>query len=127
LLDAHQVAVRLRDFQVGDRVQAVGVPSPDRALEYLGSRVIDSDLEAVRDQVGTVVSWNPNRHVLTVRTQSGQVETVSLVYRAAVVAPHNEKGVWRIHHGDRVTLTGVLDTRLHRVADITSVHISHSG
>ena len=47
LWDAARQAITLQDFDAGDRVRATGVPSPDKALVYLGTRVQDLDVLTV--------------------------------------------------------------------------------
>ena len=46
--------IGLQYIQKGDHVSAAGVPTPDKALVYLGNRITDSDVEVVHDQIGFV-------------------------------------------------------------------------
>lgn len=113
--------IHVRDIQVGDSMTAAGVPSPDMALVYLGSRLTDLDLREVQDQAGFVLRWHPGSGVLSLLIAGGGLETVRLnrqTYSGPLRAgrPH-------IRRGDAVTVSGVLDSRLHEVVDPAAVEI----
>jgi hypothetical protein len=52
LRDATGHAVTLNDLRSGDRIHATGVPTPDKALVYLGDVLVDLDLRLVHDRRG---------------------------------------------------------------------------
>ena len=57
---------QLRAIQKGDHIQAVGVPTPDRALVYLGNTIKDTDLRSIKDELGVVLGWSRKNRWLKV-------------------------------------------------------------
>ena len=114
--------IGLRFIQKGDRVKAVGVPTPDKALVYLGSSITDSDIEVVRDQIGFVTRWNARRRKLSVHVSGGMIVTVSLKGATAYNGPRNGRGVPMPLHGDVVGISGVINIREHKVIGPATVH-----
>ena len=114
--------IGLRFIQKGDRVKAVGVPTPDKALVYLGNSITDSDIEVVHDQIGFVTHWNARRRNLSVHVSGGMIVTVSLKAPTAYNGPRSSTGVPTPLHGDVVGISGVINTREHKVIGSATVH-----
>ena len=76
LLSTDAEVIHLGDIQRGDRVDAVGIPSPDRA--YPGNRLRDLDLAGVSEQTGSVVRWDAAHGILTIRVTGGGEEEVPI-------------------------------------------------
>jgi phospholipase C len=123
LQDSGKKTIHISDIQPGDHVEAAGVPSPDKALVYLGSRLTDLDLKTVVDQVGSVTYWNSHTHLLTIHLTVGGYETVK-VKRAIYTGP-TRNGAMRIRKADLVSINGIFDSRLHRIVEATAVVIYH--
>lgn len=115
--------IYLRDFQVGDRVSAAAIPTPDKALVYLGSRVQDMDVEFVQDQLANVLLWNARRKVLTVRVPGGSTETVQITGQTKVLGAAHRTTSHLFRTTDLVAITGLLNQRLQRFANTQAVLI----
>jgi hypothetical protein len=120
--DASGNTVRFRAIQPGDLIDAAAVPTPDKALVYLASRLSDLDLQALHDQLGLVDSWNPRTHLLTVHFLDGSWRTVA-VNRQNYRGPLDDRGNPRIQASEAVSLTGAVNTRLHRLVDVVTVQV----
>jgi hypothetical protein len=119
--------VPLRDVTRGDQIEAAAIPTPDRALVYLGSRIIDVSLALVKDQVGIVTHWNSNRRVLTIQLPDSGRERVDLLPHTRFFAPRDADGTPRIVSGDLASVSGVSNQRLHAVVDPSLVRIYAAG
>jgi len=125
LTDVDGTQIPLRAVQNGDRLDAQGVPSPDKALLYLGQRVTDLDASAVPEQVGAVVRWNRIKHRLVVHVD-GSNEVLVISKRTYFVAPRGTHGRVRIRPHDVVVIKGaILNTRLDILVAPQVVHVYH--
>jgi phospholipase C len=126
ILTAAGDIVPLRDVTRGDAVEAAAVPTPDRALVYLGSTITDLDLRVIRQQAALVIRWSRVRRTLTVEVPGSGKEAVVVRATTKLIAPRDPDGLPTIQRGDPVLVSGVLNTRLHRVVDPSLVHV-YSG
>jgi phospholipase C len=115
--------VPLRDVARGDHVEAAAIPTPDRALVYLGSRITDLSLVMVKNQVGIVTRWNRTKRVLTIQLPDNGSERVLLRPNTPFFVPRDAGGAARILPGDVATVTGISNQRLHAVVDPSSVSV----
>lgn len=109
--------VPLYDVSPGDYIKTDAVPSPDRALLYLGSRVTDLNLAVIHDQSGVVTRWHPASRRITVHVADGASEVVQLRRRTHVFRTR------AIRAGDVAVVTGVLNRRRAFVVDPWTVHL----
>jgi len=115
LLDADGQSMPLRVVQPGDRLTAAGVPSPDKALVYLGSQIKDLDIHSYKDEIGFITSWNSRRQMLTAHFSNNVRATIHLNAATQYSGPHKSNGKPHLHRGYVIGVTGSLDTQLHQV------------
>ena len=127
LQGASGTPIQLRDMRKGDWVSASGVPSPDRALVYLGQRISDLDLDTVTNQMGTVTRWAPNRRRLTVQLPRGQTEKITLWPQTRLIGARGNGGKRLFRPGDVVAVTGLLNDRLNQVVDAWTIRVYQNG
>jgi phospholipase C len=123
LVGANGKTIRLRDIQKGDLVTAKGVPTPDKALVFLGNRISDPSVLRVQDQIGFVTAWNADLGTMKVHVSGGQIETVTLQRDGQYSGPRDGNGNPKVHVGNIVGITGVVNTRLKRVTDLAWVRV----
>ncbi len=111
----------LQDIQPGDHVSAVGTPTPDNALVYLGNQITDSDAEVVKDEIGFVTAWHPQQHAITVHVGGGMIVSLSLRSPTKWNGPKNDNGKPYVTVGSVIGITGTINTRLHRVVGPVTV------
>ncbi len=115
LLDADGQPMPLRVVQPGDRLRAAGVPSPDKALVYLGSQIKDLDIHSYRDEIGFITSWNSQRQLMTAHFSNNVFATIHLNAATHYSGPRKNNGKPHLHRGYVIGVTGSLDTQLHQV------------
>lgn len=113
--------IGLQFIQKGDHVSAAGVPTPDKALVYLGNRITDSDAEVVHDQIGFVTRWNSQQRTLAVHVSGGMIVTMTLKNPSTFHGPRHDGGTPTLVRGDVVGISGVINTRQHRVIGAAAV------
>lgn len=120
--------ISIRELQVGDRSRAQGVPSPDRALVYLGQSDTDLDLQLVAEETGVVRHKSVVARSLTVQLTNGGMERVSLNphtrFLGGVSAP---RGIRSIHAGDVVILKGLMNQRLKWMLRTETIRVFQSS
>jgi hypothetical protein len=123
--------LRLTDIQPGDLIRATGIPTPDRALVYLGLTVHDLDLRHVHGQLGVVRQRYLHSHRLLVRLEStaGNAEQA---YELVQIAPDTlfagaPAHLRSIHPGDTVALEGIYDGRSGSIVRATSITVYRIG
>jgi phospholipase C len=127
LSDADGKPIRLRAIQPGDRVRAIGVPTPDRALVYLGNSIRDFDLRTAQHELGVVTHWNGKRKMLTIQVTGNGVWTLTLNRQARYIGPRDQYNHPRIKRGDVIDVSGIVNTRLHRLVDQTTLRLYSAG
>jgi len=115
LLDADGQPMPLRVVQPGDRLRAAGVPSPDKALVYLGSQIKDLDIHSYKDEIGFITSWNSQRQLMTAHFSNNVFATIHLNAATHYSGPRKNNGKPHLHRGYVIGVTGSLDTQLHQV------------
>jgi phospholipase C len=123
LQDARGNAVILRDLQPGDQVVADAVPTPDRALVYLGSRVRDLSLRWVQQQTGIVTQLSPSQRTLRMHLSGGGQETVVVGSQTEFLGFARAQRLWALHLADVVVVDGVVDDRLSRMVRATDLRV----
>jgi phospholipase C len=117
---ADGTAITVQDIQRGDTIAARGVPTPDKALVYLGSSLTDSSLRA-ETLSGRVLGRNFVNRSFLLRASTGEK------YRVMIQPQTLFGGHWvtsRLHglkKGNHVTVGGILDSRVHRVVRTVTV------
>jgi hypothetical protein len=115
--------IPLSTIRRDDHVDADAVPSPNQALEYLGSRVQDLDALSEQELSGTVVKWNSRQHLLTIRV-TGDLETVIVTPPTRLFAPRSQHAKLEIHAADTAVVRGgVLNTRLGTIFGARTIQI----
>jgi hypothetical protein len=114
--------IGLQFIEKGDHVSAAGIPTPDKALVYLGNRITDSDVEVVHDQIGFVTRWNSRHQILSVHVSGGMIVTMTLKTPTRFNGPRNDNGTPTLLLGDVVGISGVINTRQHKVVGPATVH-----
>jgi hypothetical protein len=103
--------IYLTEIRVGDEVHADAVPTPDRALVYLGSRVVDSDLSYVAGQHARVTRIDQTRRALDVRLTDGSKELVVITPQTTFWSAAVAKRLKAVHTGQRLSFDGVINFR----------------
>jgi hypothetical protein len=114
LLGADGKHLPLVAVQRGDHVQGSGVPTPDKALVYLGQAMTDLDEYAVHDEIGFVTKWSSWNGTLTVHVSGNILAKVDLMGHTTYSGPYTDLGDPKVRRGSVVGISGVLNTRLHR-------------
>jgi hypothetical protein len=115
LLDVSGQPMPLSGVRTGDRLRAAGVPTPNKALEFLGTTVTDLDARSVKDDIGFVTAWNPARQSAVVH-MSGGIKLVFNVRKPLwFLGPRNADGHPFLRPGDVVGVTGIINTRIHQL------------
>jgi hypothetical protein len=117
------VTIRLQDIQVGDTVRATGVPTPDKALVYLGNTLTDPNVEVVKDEIGFVTKWTSASRTLTVHISGRMMVTIPVKGSTEYVGPRRPNGQPNLAPGDVVGITGVINTRRRRVTGPARVQV----
>ncbi len=125
--DADNKPIALRVIQPGDRIRAGGVPTPDRALVYLGSQIQDLDIHSFKDEIGFVTSWNRQRGMVTIHFSGGVLATIRFTAATHYTGPRRSDGGPHLHRGYVLGVTGALDTQLHQVVGDVSLQVYQTG
>lgn len=112
--------ILVTDIQRGDKIIARGVPTPDKALVYLGSNVTDNSLKAAVLS-GHVMGRDLINRTFVLRTSSGRSYRIAVQGRTVFGGDWLYKRLKALRPGDRVTVSGILDTRLHRMVRTLTV------
>lgn len=120
-LDGH--GIRLPDIQMGDEVDASAVPSPDKALVYLGNAVRDIDLRLVNHQVGFVLKRDLRNHTMTVEVPGERPETVLVSPETTFVGWASAGRLSAVKPWDIVVLKGLVDRRLALMVRALSIQV----
>lgn len=120
VFDMNNKHVKLSDIQPNDRIAGSAVPTPDRALVYLGGRLHDLDLQHAYI-AGRIVGRDILAHTVTVRTaKHGAVRVrIGPAVRPRSAVPHYSAftlGRW-------LRVNGILDDRVHLLVRPTSLHL----
>jgi phospholipase C len=122
LEDAHANPISLRDLQPGDQVGAAVVPTPDRALVYLGSRITDLSLRWVQAQTGIVTSVNPASRTLRMQLPGGAIERVMISDGTQFFGFAHSLRIQALQTSDVVVVDGVVDDHLRTI--VRAVHLT---
>ncbi len=113
-------AIQVTDIQRGDTIVVKGVPSPDKALVYLGGSITDGDLRATT-LTGHVRGRNLVQRSFLLATGSGDQYRVMIQGRTLFGGSWLDDRLRSLRKGDRVTVAGILDERVHRVVRTVTV------
>jgi hypothetical protein len=104
-------AAPLSAVQPGDSVVADGVPSPDRALVYLGQHVTDNDLSYVHRISGTVRSLNAGTKRVSLAVSDGSGLTVQVTPDTSFQGAGRTKRFAVLKRGQSITVSGFENRR----------------
>ncbi|HEX6508360.1 MAG TPA: alkaline phosphatase family protein [Chloroflexota bacterium] len=119
--DKNEHRVLLRDMQRGDWVKGGAIPTPDKALVYLGSSVQDFDLQYIPDQTGEVLDVQPATGIVMVQQSGGDTETVFIGHQTKLMGPGWKHRLHGLRPGDMVQMAGVVNNRLQRMVRTISM------
>ena len=124
---ANHVRVGIGSFSPGDKLLAIGKPSPDRALSYDATRVVDTYLVPVTES-GTVDNVDPQEDQLYMQLANGatRIINISPKTKITVVAPSGRilpGAVADIEAGTQVTVTGLLNPQISNLSSVSSIQI----
>jgi phospholipase C len=123
VLDNHGRPVTLHDLQPGDHIDAAAVPTPDKALVYLGSSIKDHDLDSVKDQYAIVLHRNIDTLTFKVQVVGGNAEKVRVLPGTKFVGADAGLRLAGLQVKDVVRLSGVINTRLHAIVRPTTIQV----
>lgn len=112
LVGANGRPIPLSSVRRGDRLRAVGIPTPDKALVYLGQTVRDLDARKVTDALGQVLSWDRRRNSAELHLSGNKGLMLRLNRPMWFIGPRGRQGRPKLRPGDVVSITGVINTRL---------------
>lgn len=124
---ANGKTIPLKSVMVGDHVTAQGVPTPDKALVYLGQQIRDRDDLPVQDDIGFVTRWKAAQDQATLQMSGNVTLTLDVTQLFWYIGPRDEVGIPRLRPGDVVGITGVINTRLHRLVAGGPVRVYHTA
>jgi hypothetical protein len=113
-------AIEVSDIQPGDTIVAKGVPTPDKALVYLGSSLTDDDLTA-GTLTGRVLGRNLSARSFLLGTETGKRYRILIQGRTLFGGTWLEKRLRGVRKGNRVTVAGILDGRMKRMVRTVTV------
>jgi phospholipase C len=124
---ANHLRIGLSSVSVGDRVLAIGLSSPDRALAYEATRIVDSFVRPV-SETETVESVDPADNQLVLQLSNGTVQIVFVGRRTRidiVSAQGRQRGatIADIQAGSSVTVTGLLDQGQATITSVKSISV----
>lgn len=115
LVGMNNETIPLAAVRPGDSMQAAGVPSPDKALVYLGQTVQDRSDMRVHDDVGFVTGWNPHAHIASLHMSGNISLDLNLAKPLWYIGPRDYRGRPRLRPGAVVGITGVINVRIHQL------------
>jgi len=127
LVDANGHAIPLQSVRTGDLVVANGVPTPDKALVYLGKQVRDQDALRVQDDIGFVTAWHAAALTATLHMSGNITLDLDLSKHLWYIGPRDDAGFPRLRPGDVVGISGVINTRLHQLVAGGPVRMYRAG
>jgi phospholipase C len=123
VLDRHGHKIQLIDLLPGDHITAAAVPTADKALVYLGSKIQDTDLSVVKDQYGIVLSKSESDSTFRVRVVGGASEKVQVLPGTNFLGAARGQRLAGVDTYDIVRLSGVYDTRTHTMVRVSTVNV----
>ena len=123
VLDKHGRPIQLSDLRAGDHITAAAVPTADKALVYLGSRIQDTNLVHAKDQYGIVLSKNDQMGTLRVQVVGGNEEEVDVVGGSEFLGAARGQRLAGVNSRDIVRVTGILDTRTHAMVRASTIQV----
>lgn len=117
--------VRLSSISPGDRVLAIGRPSPNRALEFVAIRIVDKNLVPVVEHA-IVESLDPYARQLIIQSRNGSIQIVHL-RRLVRIQIRNANGSLRtgsladLQSGSQIVLSGILQRATSRLSEVTRI------
>jgi phospholipase C len=115
--------ISLHAIDQGDHVLALGVPSPNRALEYLGRTIIDYDLIPVR-QRGYVVSVDPDTSQVVLRVAHRPPEVVDVSPNTKIILRDGSRGsLADLEAGAHVEVVGLLHHVSGTISSVTQIKL----
>jgi phospholipase C len=115
LLSANGKAIPLKSLRHGDHVTAAGIPTPDKALVFLGRWLHDLDTQRVKDDIGFVTAWHSGKGVATIHLSDHVTLQLHVSDALWYIGPRDDLGLPRLRRGDVVGITGVINLRLHQL------------
>lgn len=107
--------IPLKAVRPGDHIVASGVPTPDKALVYLGQTLRDRDARRVTDDIGYITYWDPSTHSAHAHMSGNESLTLNLYAPFWYIGPRGKNGHPLLRAGDVISVTGVINRRLHRL------------
>lgn len=115
--------IPLRAIQRGDRVQAIGLPTPDQALQYRTHILRDLDLVSTREQ-GVVVSTDPSADEIVVRLPHGRSAVARITPSTIILLPGGKRGSFAdLEPGQRIAVNGLRNRRTGRLSVVTGISV----
>lgn len=111
----------------GDRVLAVGQPTPDRALQYETVRIVDHDLLPVIERA-IVQSVDPTNSQLVIQRGDGAIQLVDVSPNTRILVSYNGK---RHRHGTladlqpgaQLSVTGLLHRGTSTISSVRTIRL----
>jgi phospholipase C len=123
IVDAMRYPVSIRAIDHGDRVRAIGIPSPNRALEFTGQALVDYDLRRVT-QRGEVIATDPDTSQFVFSVLGTETEVVDVAPTTKIILHNGSHGTFAdLEQGARVQVTGLLHKHSDRVSPVRTVRI----
>jgi phospholipase C len=119
--------VSLSQLSAGDRVLAIGLSTPDRALAFDATRIVDSFLRPITE-TATVESVDPFNNQIVIQLSNGSVQVVYVGPRARIyyLLPRGLERLGAIadmQAGSQVTINGLLDQGKSTISSVKSIVI----
>jgi hypothetical protein len=119
--DSNGHTVLLSDLRAGDWVRGGAIPTPDKALVYLGSTIDDFDLTYEKDLSAQILKRPGAHRAILVQAIGGSRETVPVGSSTRLRGPGWGRGLRSLKPGDILQIQGVYDTRLGQWVRIVSL------
>lgn len=119
------IGIGMKLVALGDSVMASAVPSPDRALDYTSKLVLDFNMEAMVDTPARVLQVGAHDRRMKVRLIStGRLYRLRLTFAPNSSGSGKDPGAGtQIRSGDRVAISGVVDSRLHVFREVSALRL----
>lgn len=113
-------AITVADVQPGDKIVVQAVPTPDKALVYLGSSLTDTSLRAAT-LTGRVLGRSLLEKSFLLGRSDGTTYRIMIQPRTLFGGHWTFSRLRGLKKGNRVTVGGILDGRLHRMVRTVTV------
>lgn len=123
----NRIRLGLRAILPGDHILAVGHPSPDRALEYEGYKIVDSSIFPTTER-GTVETVDPQDRQVLFQTRYGTIQVIFVSHRTRVIIAYKQGarrrgGLADLQAGSQIVVHALLHRGAAKLVHVKSIEV----